>query len=98
MCYVDDILFYTCHDEDIDAIISLLKKDGIMIRKEGSAEGFLGVNVKLLGAPGAPHLLLTQAGPTKRIIEALGLCSSKTTVISSRPKLRLFLRISQNWL
>ena len=46
LCYVDDILFCARHDEDIDVIISLLKKDGIMIRKEGYAEGFLCVNVK----------------------------------------------------
>ena len=52
LCYVDDILFYASHAEDIDAIISLLKKDGIMIRKEGSAEGFLGVYVKSLGTSG----------------------------------------------
>jgi hypothetical protein len=54
VCYVDDILFYASHDEDIDAIISLLKKDGIMIQKERSAEGFLGVNVKSFSTPGVP--------------------------------------------
>jgi hypothetical protein len=76
LCYVDDILFYAREDSYIDDIIQRLKKDGIMIRKEGSAEGFLGVDVKSLGTPSAPRLLLTQTGLTKRIVEALGLCST----------------------
>eukprot|EP00804_Cyclotella_cryptica_P022731 CCRYP_012515-RA/>CCRYP_012515-RA protein AED:0.49 eAED:0.49 QI:0/0/0/1/0/0/2/0/107 len=47
-----------------------------MIRKEGSAEGFLGVDVKSLGSASAPRLHLTQAGLAKRIVDALGLCST----------------------
>ena len=54
-----------------------------MIRREGPAEGFLGINVKLLGTSGAPCLLLTQAGLTKHIIEALGLCSSFSAAIGT---------------
>ncbi|KAL7474411.1 hypothetical protein ACHAW6_000384 [Cyclotella cf. meneghiniana] len=59
LCYVDDILFYARKDSNIDDIIHLLKQDGILICKEGSAKGFLGVNVKSLGTPSAPCLLLT---------------------------------------
>ena len=83
LCYVDDILFYAREDSHIDDIIHLLKHDGIMIRKEGSAEGFLGVDVKSLGTPSAPCLLLTQTGLTKRIVEALGLCSSFSTAAAT---------------
>ncbi|KAL7474206.1 hypothetical protein ACHAW6_000192 [Cyclotella cf. meneghiniana] len=83
LCYVDDILFYACEDLHIDDIIHLLKQDGIMICKEGSAEGFLGVVVKSLGTPSAPCLLLTQTGLTKSVVEALGLCSSFSTVAAT---------------
>eukprot|EP00804_Cyclotella_cryptica_P021031 CCRYP_019782-RA/>CCRYP_019782-RA protein AED:0.38 eAED:0.38 QI:0/-1/0/1/-1/1/1/0/106 len=54
-----------------------------MIRKEGSAKGFLGVDVKSLGTPSAPRLLLTQTGLTKCVMEALGLCSSFSTVAAT---------------
>lgn len=74
--YVDHVLFYAREDKQLDDIILLLQQDGIMICKKGSAEGFLGVDVKSLGTPSAPHLLLTQTGLTKHIMEALGLCSS----------------------
>eukprot|EP00804_Cyclotella_cryptica_P013417 CCRYP_005165-RG/>CCRYP_005165-RG protein AED:0.32 eAED:0.32 QI:0/-1/0/1/-1/1/1/0/434 len=83
LCYVDDILFYARTDDAIDSLISKLKRDGLMIRKEGSAEGFLGVDVKSLGSASAPRLHLTQAGLAKRIVDALGLCSSFSTAIST---------------
>eukprot|EP00804_Cyclotella_cryptica_P024840 CCRYP_001779-RA/>CCRYP_001779-RA protein AED:0.06 eAED:0.06 QI:0/0/0/1/0/0/3/0/1231 len=48
-----------------------------------SAEGFLGVDVKSLGSTSAPRLHLTQVGLAKRIVDALGLCSSFSTAIST---------------
>ncbi|KAL7476717.1 hypothetical protein ACHAW6_002559 [Cyclotella cf. meneghiniana] len=83
LCYVDDILFYPPEDKQIDDTIHLLKQDEIMIHKEGSAEGFLGVNVKLFGTPSTPCFLLTQAGLTKHIVEALGLWSSFSSAAST---------------
>ena len=83
LCYVDDILFYARTNDEIDSLISKLKRDGLMIRKEGSAEGFLGVDVKSLDSTSAPRLHLTQAGLAKRIVDALGLCSSFSTAIST---------------
>ncbi|KAL7474080.1 hypothetical protein ACHAW6_000074, partial [Cyclotella cf. meneghiniana] len=80
LCYVDNILFYAPEDKQIDDTIHLLKQDRMMTRKESSAEGFLGVDVKSLGTPSAPHLLLIQAGLTKCIVEALGLYSSFSSV------------------
>eukprot|EP00804_Cyclotella_cryptica_P008406 CCRYP_003924-RA/>CCRYP_003924-RA protein AED:0.27 eAED:0.27 QI:0/0/0/1/0/0/2/0/265 len=70
-------------DDEIDSLISHLKWDGLMIWKEGSAEGFLGVNVKSLGSTSAPRLFLTQAGLAKGIVDSLGLCSSFPTAIST---------------
>ena len=80
---MDDILFYARDDSHINNIIQLLHQDGIMIRKEGSAKGFLGVDVKSLGTPSAPRPLLTQTGLTKRIVEALALCSSFSTAAAT---------------
>jgi hypothetical protein len=78
--YVDDILFYARDDNDISAVIAQLKDDhGVAIRREGNAEGFLGVDIKPLNG----KLVLTQAGLTKRIVEALGLCSSYSTAIGT---------------
>ncbi|KAL7484213.1 hypothetical protein ACHAW6_009856 [Cyclotella cf. meneghiniana] len=82
LCYVDDILFYAQQDGDIDHIIAFLNQEGILIQKDGSAEGFLGLDVKSIGSSLAPHVLLTQLGLTKQILEALGLCSSFSTVSS----------------
>jgi hypothetical protein len=58
-----------------------------MIRKVGSAEGFLGVHVKSVVTLGAPFLLLTQASLTKCIVEDLRLCSSISTAISTPAKI-----------
>ncbi|KAL7477826.1 LOW QUALITY PROTEIN: hypothetical protein ACHAW6_003617, partial [Cyclotella cf. meneghiniana] len=80
--------FSSMHDQDINTIGNLLKKDGIMIWKEGSVERFLGVDIQSIGST---HLL-TQTGLTKHIVEALGLYSSFSTAtctpaeMSSLPK------------
>jgi hypothetical protein len=54
-----------------DDLIAKLKEDKIWIRKEGSTEGFLGVDISETNADGS--FTLTQAGLTTRVIEALGL-------------------------
>jgi hypothetical protein len=69
--YVDDLLMYSCNDQQIDDLIAKLKKDKIWIRKEGSTEGFLGVDISSTKADGS--FTLTQTGLTTRVIEALGL-------------------------
>ena len=69
--YVDDILLYAKNDSTIDSLIAKLKKDDIWIRKEGSTEGFLGVDISKRSSNGS--FTLTQTGLTKRVIEALGL-------------------------
>jgi hypothetical protein len=79
--YVDDILFYSKDASEIDKVINTLKDEhGVAIRKEGDAEGFLGVNIVKRDDS---KLVLTQTGLTERIVKALGLCSSYSTAIGT---------------
>mmetsp|Transcript_13035 Transcript_13035/g.30840 ORF Transcript_13035/g.30840 Transcript_13035/m.30840 type:complete len:480 (-) Transcript_13035:352-1791(-) len=67
--YVDDLLVYSRHDSCIDDFVSKMKDAQVDIRREGSAEGFLGVDVSRVGT----KTTLTQRGLTERVIAALGL-------------------------
>jgi hypothetical protein len=79
--YVDDILFYARDDYEITKVITSLQNDhGMAILHEGDAEGFLGVSIERCHDS---KLVLTQTGLTKRIITALGLCSSFSTAIGT---------------
>ena len=73
--YVDDLLIYSKHEDSIDRLIGDLKRDGIWIRKEDSAAGFLGVDIQ--STPNG--ITLTQAGLIDRIISALGLHAKYST-------------------
>jgi hypothetical protein len=55
--YVDDILLYAKSQDIIDSYIGKLKEDKIWIRKEGSTEGFLGVDKSrcLVGVLSSPR-------------------------------------------
>jgi hypothetical protein len=81
--YVDDILFFSKDDSEIDKIIGNLVSRNVQIRREGSAEGFLGVAVDKVTSGSTHQIKMTQAGLTKRIVEALGLCSVNSTPIST---------------
>jgi hypothetical protein len=71
---VDDILFFARNDSRITEVIDALKQAGVAIRCEGTAEGFLGVDIKRsTNKDGKATLTLPQTGLTKRIVEALGL-------------------------
>eukprot|EP00804_Cyclotella_cryptica_P001528 CCRYP_003749-RA/>CCRYP_003749-RA protein AED:0.13 eAED:-0.00 QI:0/0/0/1/0/0.33/3/0/1355 len=50
---------------------------------EGTAEGFLGVDIVRSPSSTSPQITLLQTGLTKRIIEAVGLCSSLSTPINT---------------
>ncbi len=67
--YIDDILIYGISVKEIDKLIKNLKKDDISLHKEGTAEGYLGVDIQKEG----DKITLLQEGLTKRIISALGL-------------------------
>ena len=73
--YVDDLLIYSRKRDSIDSLISTLQDDGIKLREEGEAEGFLGVDIKRTKS----GVSLTQTGLIKRIISALGMDSVYTT-------------------
>jgi hypothetical protein len=74
--YVDDLLLYAREDSTIDKLIKDLHDDGVWIRKEGSAEGFLGVDIKQ-NQDGS--FTLTQTGLITRVLDALGLHASFTS-------------------
>jgi hypothetical protein len=73
--YVDDILLYSLKEDPIDRLITQLKDDGIWIRKEDSAAGFLGVDMKHQKG----CITLSQTGLIERIITAMGLHSEYST-------------------
>jgi hypothetical protein len=77
--YVDDILIYARTEVEIDSLIERLKNDDIALHKEGTAEGYLGVDIQRDGN----NIILKQEGLTKRIIEALGLDSKYSTPVDT---------------
>ena len=81
--YVDDILFFAENDDDINIVIANLQKQDIQIRREGTAEGFLGVAVERYQEDGKLKIKLTQEGLAKRVVEALGLCNNYSTKMST---------------
>ena len=56
-----------------------MKKDDISLHKEGTAEGYLGVDINRDG----DRITLLQEGLTKRIISALGLDSKYSTPVDT---------------
>jgi histone deacetylase 1/2 len=81
--YVDDVLLYSKSADAIDSLLDNLQAAGVGIRKEGTAEGFLGVDISRAISASGPTITLLQRGLAKRIVEALGLCSQNTTAIST---------------
>lgn len=60
--YVDDLLMFAKDESEFDRLISALKDAGIAIRREGTAEGFLGVDVKRETTANGQQVTLTQTG------------------------------------
>ena len=79
---VVDILIHARTEVEIDNLIEKLKNDNIALHKEGTAEGYLGVDIQRDGN----NIMLKQEGLTKRIIEALGLDSKYSTPIDTPAK------------
>jgi hypothetical protein len=77
--YVNDILIYGKSTSEIDALIEDLKKDDISLHKEGTAEGYLGVDI----TRNSGTITLLQEGLTKRIISALSLDSKYSTPVDT---------------
>jgi hypothetical protein len=81
--YVDDILFFSKDDAEIDRVINNLRSRDVQIRREGSAEGFLGVDIERINSGPIQQIKLTQSGLAKHVVEALGLCSRDSAAIST---------------
>jgi hypothetical protein len=81
--YVDDVLLYSKSADAIDSLLDNLQAAGVGIRKEGTAEGFLGVDISRAVSASGHTITLLQRGLAKRIVEALGLCSQNTTAINT---------------
>ncbi len=63
--YVNDILIYGQDEKEIDHFIARIKAEDVALHKEGTNEGYLGVDIH--------QITFTQIGLTKRIIDSLGL-------------------------
>jgi hypothetical protein len=84
--YVNDILIYGRSEAEIDKLIECLKNDNIALHKEGTVEGYLGVDIQREGV----NISLKREGFTKRIIQALGLdmkCSTPVDTPAETPAL-----------
>jgi hypothetical protein len=44
--YVDDILTYGCNVKEIDDFIAWMKTEDVALHKEGTAKGYLGVDIQ----------------------------------------------------
>ncbi len=77
--YVDDILIHGISAKEIDELIENLKKDDISLHKEGTAEGYLGVDSQKEGN----NITLLQEGLTKRTISMLGLDYKYSTPVDT---------------
>jgi hypothetical protein len=44
--YVNDILIYCKDEEEIDDLIKQMKSEDVAFHKEGTADGYLGVDIK----------------------------------------------------
>jgi hypothetical protein len=73
--YVDNILIYCKDEAEIDDFIKRMRSEDVALHKEGTANGYLGVNIQRDGT----QITLTQSGLTKRILKALGLDSKYST-------------------
>ena len=77
--YVDDLLVYAKSTEIIDTFVTSMQSEEVALRREGTAEGYLGVDIRR----DQSSVLLTQIGLTKRIISALGLDNKYSTPCST---------------
>ena len=77
--YVDDILIYCKSDDEINNFICQMKTEDVALNKEGSADGYLGIDIHCNGR----QITFAQVGLTKRIIDALGLDSKHSTAVAT---------------
>ena len=73
--WVDDLLVYARSDSDIEQFVEGMKQKDVLMRREDTVAGYLGVHIETNGN----KTTLTQAGLTKRVVESLGLSSAYST-------------------
>ncbi len=83
LVYVDDCLFFSRSQKDIDDSIEAIRACGMELNKEDDAAGFLGVQIEK--RPDG-NIALTQSGLTDRIVEALGLTDSNAKATAAPQK------------
>ncbi len=77
--YVDDILIYCKSEDEINNFTGRMKTEDVALNKEGSADGYLGVDIQCNGR----QIIFTQGGLTKRIIDAFGLDSKHSMAVAT---------------
>jgi hypothetical protein len=77
--YVDDILIYGKCNDKVNDFIAQMKSEHLALHQEGTAEGYLGVDIQREGG----KITLVQEGLTKHIIDALGLNSKYSTSVKT---------------
>ena len=77
--YVDDILIYCKSEDEINDFICRMKTEDVALNKEGSADGYLDVNIQ----HNRCQITFTQVGLTKRSIDALGLDSKHSMAVAT---------------
>ncbi len=80
--YVDDILIYCKSKDEVNDFICQMKTEDVALNKEGSADGYLSVDIQCNGH----QITFTQVGLTKRIIDTLGLDSKHSTAVATPAK------------
>jgi hypothetical protein len=64
--YVNNILIYGKNKNEINSFIKQMKAEDVALHKEGTAEGYLGVDIQRDGQ----KIIFSQTGLTKKIIDA----------------------------
>ncbi len=73
VCYVDDLIFWSRDESDIDAVAMQLRGVGVDLEQETDAAGFLGIKMERDATTGL--LEMKQEGLISSVLEAMGLDS-----------------------
>jgi Reverse transcriptase (RNA-dependent DNA polymerase)./Integrase core domain. len=85
--YVDDCLFFSPCESDINNSIAAIKERSMDLEVEDSVEGFLGISIKReSNNDNSESISLTQTGLIDRIINALGLDANSNGISTPAPE------------
>ncbi len=77
--YVDDLLIFAKSSNLIDTFILSMQRKNICLRKEGTAEGYLGVDIKHIDGKLSKHLVSTNTQQAAKHQRNQALCQKTTT-------------------